>query len=125
MTIVYPAHLIIDHAGFFDHIHQQESTQLPADESDEEICQFCFNMAGMLHAEPLTIKPIVNESGYLSFYLQTFQTKTELVVQSRAPPFVFFLVLNLDYSTKPVPTNSGKFYCGQGLLEMGTETSVG
>ena len=89
MTIVYPAHLIIDHAGFFDHIHQQESTQLPADESDEDICQFCFNMAGMVHAESLNIQPVTNESEDFSFYLQTFQTKTELVARTRAPPFVF------------------------------------
>lgn len=87
MTVVYPLHLLIDHADIFDHHQEHDSSQIPADESDEDICQFCFNMAGMVHAETITIHPIITESKDFSFYTPTFQTETDLLVQTRAPPF--------------------------------------
>jgi hypothetical protein len=89
MTVVYPAHILIDHVGIFDHYQDHGSNQIPADESEDDLCQFCFNMAGMVHAETLTIQPTVDESENLSFFFQNFQTETDLVVQTRAPPFDF------------------------------------
>jgi hypothetical protein len=89
VTVVYPAHILIDHGGIFDHYHEHDSNQIPADESEDNLCQFCFNMAGMVHAEPLTFQPILSETENFSFFFQNFQIEKDLVVQTRAPPFDF------------------------------------
>lgn len=50
MAIVYPAHLIIDHAGIFHHHHEGDHDH--DDPFDDENCVFCVNMSPMESSGP-------------------------------------------------------------------------
>jgi hypothetical protein len=89
MALVYPAHMIIDHARVFDNYAQQDTNQIPVGQTGEEVCPFCVNMAGMEYAEVLIFQPsVIKAVDYLDF-IQFFETRTKLLLQTRGPPFTF------------------------------------
>ncbi|MCC5942186.1 MAG: hypothetical protein JJU37_11655 [Balneolaceae bacterium] len=85
MALVYPAHIIIDHSGLFGHHHHHDHPY--EDYPEDDLCLFCVNMGGMEHSEVLITQPAVSIADDFSDFIQSFKTRNELSIQTRAPPF--------------------------------------
>jgi hypothetical protein len=91
MALVYPAHIIIDHAGLFGHHHEQGDNHRHEDQYEEDICLFCLKMGSMEHSEALFAELPLSESDGFSDFNQSLQIGNKLLFQARAPPFTLLL----------------------------------
>lgn len=87
LALVYPAHIVIDHAGLFGHHHQHDDNHTHKDHPEDDVCLFCVNMGGMEYSEALLIRPAIRESSGFTAFNESIQTGTVHFIMARAPPF--------------------------------------
>jgi len=86
MAFVYPAHLVIDHSGLFDHhshAHHDHSEDQPY---DDELCPLCLSLSSIEVSESVQLVHIVADEPFFQNILFSECRNSLNLSDARAPP---------------------------------------